>query len=212
MKSEENQNLRVAIYSRCSTPEQKTIEGQIEVLKEYISRQPNWTLMGVYTDTASGKLPSEQRAGLNNIFKLASQKKIDLILFWALDRFSREGSRKTLEYLTRLDSYGVKWHSYQEPGISTLGIFSDVIVSILAALGKQEAIRISERTKLGLERARKAGKHLGRKGINPELVEQIKLLRQKNYPMKKIKAELGLEISVPRICQILNDTYPKTSN
>ena len=36
------------------------------------------------------------------MFKDASQRKFDLVLFWSLDRFSREGVLETLNHLQRL--------------------------------------------------------------------------------------------------------------
>jgi DNA invertase Pin-like site-specific DNA recombinase len=41
-------------------------------------------------------------------------------------------------------------------------MFGEAIIGILAAVAQQERIRISERTKAGLERVRKKGKRLGR--------------------------------------------------
>ena len=41
------------------------------------------------------------------------------------------------------------------------GIMRDVVISIMATLAKQERLVLSERTKAGLARARKAGKRLG---------------------------------------------------
>ena len=73
-------------------------------------------------------------------------------------KVSQKWRSAKVEYLTRLDDYKIKWHSYTEEYISSLGIFADAIISIMAALAKQERIRISERTKAGLERIRKAGK------------------------------------------------------
>jgi hypothetical protein len=35
-------------------------------------------------------------------------KELDLVLFWSLDRFSREGVLETLQHLKRLSSYGVE--------------------------------------------------------------------------------------------------------
>ena len=99
---------------------------------------PRRKLFGnTHTPDLSGGKSAAERAGLNNIFKMAHKKKFDVLLFWSLDRFSREGSRKTLEYLTRLDNYRVKWHSFTEEYISSLGIFADAIISIMAALAKQ---------------------------------------------------------------------------
>jgi DNA invertase Pin-like site-specific DNA recombinase len=41
------------------------------------------------------------------MFEDASQRKFDLVLFWSLDRFCREGVRETLNHLERLTNYGV---------------------------------------------------------------------------------------------------------
>ena len=46
--------------------------------------------------------------------------------------------------------------------MDSLGVFGDAIIGILAAIAKQERIRVSERTKAGLERVRRQGKKLGR--------------------------------------------------
>ena len=43
------------------------------------------------------------------MFRAASQKRFDILLFWSLDRLSREGVLPTLQYLNRLTSYGVAW-------------------------------------------------------------------------------------------------------
>jgi hypothetical protein len=37
-----------------------------------------------------------------------------LVLFWSLDRFSREGVLETLQHLQGLSSHGVEWFSYRE--------------------------------------------------------------------------------------------------
>jgi putative DNA-invertase from lambdoid prophage Rac len=123
-------------------------------------------------------------------------------LFWSLDRFSREGSRETLNYLTRLDDYGIKWHSYAEQYISSLGVFSDAIISILSCLAKQERIRISERTKAGLERVKAKGVKLGRPAIAPDLKEKVVELRNEEFSLSKIANEVG--VSKTRVHQILN--------
>ncbi|MCH8957533.1 resolvase, partial [candidate division KSB1 bacterium] len=36
------------------------------------------------------------------MFQDAAQRKFDLVLFWALDRFTREGLQKTIFYLRQL--------------------------------------------------------------------------------------------------------------
>lgn len=128
------------------------------MLREFAARQ-GWEVVE-YEDQASGK--TSDREAFNRLFEDARLKKFDLVLFWALDRFSREGALKTLELLQTLSRSGVAWKSYSEQYLDSLGPFSEAIIAILATLAKQERIRISERTHAGLDRARAAGKQLGR--------------------------------------------------
>ena len=45
----------------------------------------------------------------------AAQRRFDVLVFWALDRFTREGALATLQHLNRLSSYGVGFRSFTEP-------------------------------------------------------------------------------------------------
>ena len=182
--------MRCLIYSRVSTADQH-YENQISQLTEYATKQ-GWTIAGVKTDTASGSKSMDERQGLKEVFELAHKKKFDILLFWSLDRFSREGSRKTLEYLTTLDSYGIQWHSYTEQYISSLGIFSDAIISLLSCLAKQERVRISERTKAGLSRVKAQGIRLGRPTVKPEFIQKAKDMRESGMSFSTIGKEMNL--------------------
>lgn len=190
--------MKCLIYTRVSTDRQEN-DNQIAQLREFAEKS-GWEIEDIITDICSGGTTAEQRQGLSKVFSLANRKKFDVLLFWSLDRFSREGSRKTLEYLTRLDSCGIKWHSYTEQFISSCGIFADAIIAIMSTLARQEKIRIQERTKAGLERAKRKGKVLGR----PQTMDRSKILdlREQGLSMRQIATELG--ISAPRVCQIIN--------
>ncbi len=50
----------------------------------------------------------------------ASQRKFSLLLFWSLDRLTREGTLATLQYLERLTSYQVGYKSFTEPYLGFL--------------------------------------------------------------------------------------------
>ena len=88
-----------------------------------------------------------------------------MLLVWSLDRFSREGIRNNLNYLERLKKQNVVFKSFTEPLIDTgqEGVW-EIIFALLSWVAKREAIRISERTKAGLERARAMGKPIGKRG------------------------------------------------
>lgn len=176
------------IYSRISTPNQEN-QNQIDQLKDYAGKQ-GWKILDIITDVCSGGKDANERPGLDKVFKLAHQKKFDVLLFFSLDRLSREGSRKTIQYLTQLDSCGIAWHSYTEEYLSSLGVFSDCIISLLSALAKQEKIRIGERTKAGLARARLNGKRLGRPRTTGDKAEKAVGLRNHGMSFGKISRQI----------------------
>jgi hypothetical protein len=128
-------SARVAIYARVSTTKQDN-ENQLTDLHEFVTKQ-NWQLYGDYVDVESGG--KSARAEFQRMLDDASQRKFDLVLFWALDRFSREGVLQTLTHLSRLESYGVGFKSYTEPFFDSCGIFKDAVISIMATLAKQSA-------------------------------------------------------------------------
>lgn len=192
--------MRCVIYSRVSTEEQTT-DNQLRQLREYADRQ-GWNIIEEIQDVASGGKSAEERQGLKKVFTMARQRKFDVLLFWSLDRFSREGSRKTLEYLTKLDDYRVKWHSYTEEYISSLGIFADAIISLMACLAKQERIRISERTKAGLARVKAKGKILGRPTDVIADTEQIRELQRSGHSLSEISRITG--VSKTRVHRLLS--------
>jgi DNA invertase Pin-like site-specific DNA recombinase len=69
------------------------------------------------------------------------------LLFWSLDRFSREGVAATLNHLERLTPAGVQWKNFFEQYLDSCGIFRDAVLAILAVIAKQEGIRRSERVR-----------------------------------------------------------------
>ena len=151
---------RWPLYSRVSTRNNgQDTENQLHELRRYCRAQ-GWRIYDEYIDHASGK--RGDREEFQRLFEDAHKRHFDQVLFWALDRFSREGVLETLKHLERLTHYGVGWKSYTEQYLDSAGIFKDAIISIMATLAKQERVKISERTIAGLERARAQGKRLGR--------------------------------------------------
>ena len=114
-----------------------------------------------------------------------------LVLFWSLDRFSREGVLETLQHLQGLSSHGVEWFSYREEYLRSIGVFKEAVLAILACIAKQERVRLSERVQAGLSRARAQGKVLGRPraAVRPE---RVRRLRQGGLSIRQIAAETGV--------------------
>jgi DNA invertase Pin-like site-specific DNA recombinase len=184
--------MRVALYGRVSKDDGKQdTENQLHELREFCQRQ-SWTIDHEYIDRASGK--TADRPQFQRMFADSSKRKFDLVLFWSLDRFSREGVLETLNHLKKLDSYGINWRSYQEAYFDSCGPFKDVVVSLMATLAKQERLRISERTKAGLKRAKREGKTLGRPRINVD-VDKVQKMQASGLGLRGIAAKTGWSLS-----------------
>jgi DNA invertase Pin-like site-specific DNA recombinase len=180
---------RVALYLRVSTDKQET-ENQAAQLREFAARQ-GWEIVREYCDYESGA--KSDRAEFQAMFKDASQRKFDLLLFWALDRLSREGVLETLQHLNRLTSHGIAWRSFTEQFFDSCGPFREAVIAIMATLAKQERVKRSERTKAGLERVRAAGRALGRpRVLNGHHAAEIARLRSQGLSSRAIGRELGI--------------------
>jgi Resolvase, N terminal domain len=101
-----------------------------------------------YIDYESGRKAADKRKQFAALFDDAAKRKFDCVLFWALDRFSREGMAQTIIHLQRLSSYDIAFHSYTEPHLATDNeLVRNVLLALLSSLAKVEAQKISERTK-----------------------------------------------------------------
>jgi DNA invertase Pin-like site-specific DNA recombinase len=184
--------MRVALYGRVSKDDGKqNTDNQLHELREFCRRTES-TVVNEYVDRASGK--TADRPQFKKLFEDASKRKFDLVLFWSLDRFSREGVLETLNHLQRLSAWGVNWQSYQEAYFDSCGPFKDVVVSLMATLAKQERLRISERTKAGLQRARRAGKTLGRPRVRVD-ANKLRRLKERGMSLRKIAEQERLSLS-----------------
>ncbi len=193
--------VRVALYLRVSTDNNQDTDNQRLQLRQFCQRQ-GWTIQEEYEDHESGSRPD--RDGFRRLLRDASMRKWDLLLFWALDRFTREGTLATLKYLECLQGYGVLWRSFTEPWIDSAGPFRDVVISLLASLAKQERVRISQRVRAGLERAKATGTRSGRPIGRPRAVFDRSLaveLRQQGLSWGQIARKLAATVaSIRRAC------------
>jgi DNA invertase Pin-like site-specific DNA recombinase len=181
-----------ALYARVSTRDKgQDVENQLAQLRQFAATQ-GWEIVVEYVDRESGS--TGDRVQFQRMFDDASRRQWDVCLFWSLDRFSREGVLPTLQYLNRLESYGVCYRSFTEPYFDSCGMFKDAIVAIMATLAKQERLRLSQRVVAGLERARRNGKRLGRprRAFRSDLVDKM---RAQGVAWRAIADELGVGVA-----------------
>ena len=182
---------RIALYARVSTKDgRQDTENQLIALRDYCAKQ-GWPIVTEYVDHETGG--HSKRPHFQQMFADARARKFDLVLFWSLDRLSREGVSTTLNHLERLTNYGVAWRSHTEEYLDSTGLFKDAVIAILAVIAKQERIRRSERAKAAIARLRRHGKtdQLGR----PRLVfdrDKARELEGAGWSRARIADELGV--------------------
>lgn len=191
--------MRAVLYARVSTRDrgQDTVN-QFRQLRDFAAQQ-GWEIVEEYQDnvSASGKV---KRPAFDKMMDDAAAHKFDMLLFWSLDRLSREGVGKTVGYLDKLTSYSVCWRSFTEQFLDSCGIFKDAVLAILAVVAKQERIRISERTLAGLAIAREQGRIGGRRPKEKPtgLITQLQI---QGKSLSEIAEETGLSKStIARVC------------
>jgi len=183
---------KVAIYVRVSTKGQE-LDNQLMQLEKYVERTEEWELFKKYKDIISGK--EEKRPEYDQMFNDAHKKLFDVVLFWDISRFSRSGTLFTLQKLKELENLGIDWHSYQDKYFSSLGEFKDVVISIMATIAKIERLKISERTKAGLQRAKAQGKKLGRPTIPKDAIKMVQnLLKEGKLTYREISDKVTYKI------------------
>ena len=166
--------MRVAIYARTSTTDRgQDPENQLAQLRAWCAHDGH-EIIAEYIDQESGRKGADRRKQFAALFEDASRRKFDCVLFWALDRFSREGMVPTILHLQRLGAYRVAFHSYTEPHLATDNeLVRNILLALLASLAKVEAQKISERTKAGMARAKAKGKRIGRPKLDVTVRRQI---------------------------------------
>ena len=191
--------MRAALYTRVSTRDKgQETANQLHELRKLCTAQ-GWTIVSEYEDHESGG--KADRSQFKAMMTDAARRKFDVVLFWALDRFSREGVYETHVHLKRLDDAGVRFRSFTEPYLDSCGMFRDAVISILAVIAKQERIRIQERVRAGLERARTQGTRSGRPVGRPRVIfrhDHVFELRNQGQSWRQISKQCGVGVTTVR--------------
>ena len=152
---------RCGIYIRVSTSEQmmhgKSLEAQKDYLWQYAASH-NMTIAGVYADEGkTARKELKKRKAIHSLLADVKAGKIDVILFWRLDRWFRNMSDfyKVQEIL---DEHGVYWISASEPGINMETRDGRLQLNVVLSIGQNEVDTTSERIKFVNEASIRQGK------------------------------------------------------
>lgn len=156
----------VAVYVRVSRLDQNPENQQLELARYAEAR--GWKATVFVEHGVSGA--KDRRPQLDAMMKDVRRRKFDAVVVWKLDRLGRS-LHHLIGVMNELRDLGVAFVSMGE-GIDTSTSVGRMVFGILGSIAEFERERLRERTVLGLDRARRQGKQLGRP-IDESLRERI---------------------------------------
>lgn len=160
---ENRKPVRVAAYCRVSTEKEAqegSYEGQMRYYREFISRNPQMCLVGLYGDKGKSGLSTKKRTGLQRLMEACRAGEIDLILTKSISRFARNMS-DCAELMRELQGLGVQI-LFEKEGLHSMGGGSALMFHIFSAIAQEESHSISQHTARAHEQYALEGRPFGR--------------------------------------------------
>ena len=159
IKKAEKPKLRVAASCRVSTDsdEQATsYDAQIEHYTEYISKNPEWVLAGIFADDGITGTNTKKRDEFNRMIEECHSGNIDMIITKSISRFARN-TLDCLKYIRELKDLNIPVF-FEKEAINTMDSKGEVLLTIMASLAQQESQSLSQNVKLGIQYRYQQGK------------------------------------------------------
>jgi len=186
---------RAALYHRVSTVDQDPAAARKEL--RAAAKRHGFRVALDIEETGSGA--SNSRPGLAKLMQAAGRGRIDVVLVWKLDRFGRS-ALDLLANLRALEDAGVRFISITQ-GLDLRpdgDAMSRLMLTMLGAVAEFERALISERTRLGMAKARADGKRVGRPRSPRPSAAQVRRLRKRGVSWRELATELGCTVWVAR--------------
>lgn len=154
--------MRIAIYARVSTKDQKC-EIQLKELRKYaVARE--WTVIDEYVDTGwSGAKAS--RPAMDRLMIDARARKFDTVIVYKLDRWGRSVIN-LVNSMAELTLFGVRFLVTTQPiDTDENNPAAKLLMNILAAVAQFEREIIHERVMSGLKHVAETGKTKSGKAV-----------------------------------------------
>jgi len=162
---------RAALYLRVSTREQSTAMQRAAL--EEVAVRAGWQIVAVYEDAGiSGAKGRDQRPEFDRLLKDATRRRFDVVMAWAIDRLGR-----SLQHLIAClgDLHAVRIDLYlHQQAIDTTTDTGRAFFQMLGVFAEFERSMIKSRVQAGVDRARAAGKRLGRPTTNAKVTAAIR--------------------------------------
>ena len=194
----------VIAYIRVSTEEQRdegfSLNAQKRKIKAFCELH-DLRIAKYIQDTGSGK--EKDREGHQELLLKIKQKQISGIIVFRLDRLTRS-LLNLAELIELFKKDNTQLYSVMEniDASTPIGRFT---IKLLGALAELEVDVLGQRTKVGMEEARKKGVHLGRAPLGKKRNNKGKLVQdhQEQAVIQRILQLRALNLSLRKIAQTL---------
>ena len=175
---------KVCLYCRVSTAHQ-TSENQLRELRA-VAQRMGYEIVSEFIDNGiSGAKSRKDRPALDEMMKLATQRKFDMVMCWSIDRLGRS-LQHLVEILNELQAMKIDLFFMQQ-GMDTTTPSGRMIFSVFGAIGEFERNLIRERVIAGQQRAKASGVHIGRPTkMNDGMRSAIKVMQQNGMSIRQI--------------------------
>ena len=144
-------NKKVAIYVRVSSLDQAkdgySLAAQERTLRKYCSDK-GYSIYSLYADEGISGKDMVHRPSIQKLMRDAEEKKFDIVLFWALSRFTRSVS-DLYQTVYKLNQLNIDLVSYTE-AFDTSTPFGRATIGILGVFAQLERELTSERVSFAL--------------------------------------------------------------
>ncbi|MEG2896569.1 MAG: recombinase family protein [Niameybacter sp.] len=156
---------KVAIYCRVSTNSKeqlKSLAAQVSGLTRLTASTPQWLLVDVYMDIASGKAGAS-RQEFTRMMEDCKGHKVDIILIKNVSRCGRD-TVEVLRSLREIKNQGVRI-IFEQEGLDTDTVGDELMISVIEAIAQAENESRSQNIRWGIkERAANGKSKLYRRG------------------------------------------------
>ncbi len=178
-------------YLRVSTEEQ-TVQNQKLALEKW-GKLNGYLILDYFEDPAiSGKIPATQRRGFQEMLDLVKVAGVDAVLVYELSRVGRT-FWDTLDAIKAVERYAslISCSPRESFLQTTESSIRKLMIGILTWAAERERELLVQRTKDGMQRARVAGKGIGRPQKTVDKDKLIILLAE-NHSKTRIARSLGV--------------------
>jgi DNA invertase Pin-like site-specific DNA recombinase len=179
---------RAALYARVSTKHSgQDPETQLVALRDYAHNR-GFKIADEYVDVGvSGS--KTNRPQLDRLMRDAGTGRFDAVIVARFDRFARS-TRHLILALEEFQALGIDFISLNE-AVDTSTPMGKMVFTVIGAVAELERSLIRERVVMGLARAKKQGKRLGRPNVIVDR-EKVRNMRKSGHSLRAIADALGV--------------------